>query len=129
MTSTSPVAKAENMGTSWSKSGASSSNNGTTLTSGRPHRWHATSVTYGRPGANRFCPMAPRKHAHGLEEVAATGLPAAVVDWVLRAAGAESVAGVGVEALSGGAVSARVERLEVQAQAPGSLKSVHLVRK
>jgi hypothetical protein len=35
-----------------------------------------------------------------VEEVAATGLPAAVVDWVPRAAGAESVAGVGVEALS-----------------------------
>ncbi len=51
-----------------------------------------------------------------MEEVAATGLPA-VVDWVLSASEAESVAGVGVEALSGGAVSARVERLDAYSRA------------
>ncbi|HLI01757.1 MAG TPA: hypothetical protein VKV06_13310, partial [Acidimicrobiales bacterium] len=58
-----------------------------------------------------------------------TALPVAVIDWVLDAAGADSVVGWRIERLSGGAVAARVERLEVQARIGGSVESVPLVRK
>lgn len=59
----------------------------------------------------------------------ATDLPPVVIDWLLDVAGADAVEGLRVEPLTGGAVSARVERLTVRVVVGGSVESVDLVRK